>query len=285
MLPPDVSPATLARRMSNHRNLALSGWALVLGASSGFGAAAALAFAKAGCDIVGVHLDRRSTLAQATQIAQSIRNLGREAWFHNVNAADQRRCAQVLDDFAKRVTDRAGKPSFSIVLHSLAFGSLLPFIDDELEVETSPQQLSMTMGVMAHSLVTWTQELVHRSMIGEGCRIFAMTSAGSTSVWRGYGAVSAAKAALESHVRQLACELAPRGITVNAVRAGVADTPALRKIPSHQAMVQVALRKNPHRRLTTPVDVASALVALARPETYWMTGNVIGVDGGESIAG
>jgi enoyl-[acyl-carrier protein] reductase III len=271
--------------MSNHRNLALSGWALVLGASSGFGAAAALAFAKAGCDIVGVHLDRRSTLPQATQVADSIRNLGREAWFHNVNAADQQRCAQVLDDFAKRVAGRADKPSFSIVLHSLAFGSLLPFIDDEPDVETSPQQLNMTMGVMAHSLVAWTQELVRRSMIGEGCRIFAMTSAGSTSVWRGYGAVSAAKAALESHVRQLACELAPRGITVNAVRAGVADTPALRKIPSHQAMVQVALRKNPHRRLTTPVDVANALVALAQPETYWMTGNVIGVDGGESIAG
>jgi len=62
------------------------------------------------------------------------------------------------------------------------------------------------------------------------CRIFSMTSSGSTRVFATYGAVSAAKAALESHTRQLALELAPHGITVNALRGGVTNTPALRKI-------------------------------------------------------
>lgn len=271
--------------MSNASSLSLSGWVLVLGASSGFGAAAAAAFANAGCDVVGVHLDRRSTLPAAERVAGTIRTAGREAWFYNANAADDARRDQVLDDVSQRFAKRSGSPRFRVFLHSLAFGSLLPLIGDDPYARTSSNQLSMTMGVMAQSLVAWTQALVERDMLEDGARIFAMTSAGATSAWPGYGAVSAAKASLEAFVRQLALELAPRRITVNAIRAGVADTPALRKIPSHQAMLEVALRKNPQRRLTTPQDVAAALLALSQPETYWMTGNVIGVDGGESIAG
>ena len=97
--------------------------------------------------------------------------------------------------------------------------------------------------------------------------------------------VSAAKAALESHVRQLALELAPIGITANAICAGVTDTPALKKIPDSDAMREVAIRKNPSHRLTRPEDVARALVALAQPCTYWLTGNVVYVDGGEAHSG
>lgn len=263
----------------------MSGWAIVLGASSGFGAASAVAFAKAGCDVVGVHLDRRSTLPQAEQVVTHIRELGREAWFYNVNAADEARRDKVLDDVARRFSSLSGTRQFRLVLHSLAFGSLLPLVHDDPAQETSLSQLSMTMNVMSQSFVSWTQALVRRDMLAAGGRVFAMTSAGSSTVWPGYGAISAAKASLEAYVRQLACELAPRDVTVNAICAGVADTPALRKIPSHQAMIDVAVRKNPHGRLTSPDDVASAIVALARPETYWMTGNVINVDGGEAVMG
>ena len=98
-----------------------------------------------------------------------------------------------------------------------------------------------------------------------------------------YGAVSAAKAGLESHVRQLALELGAAGGSVNAIRAGVADTPAVRKIPAAELMLQEALRRNPGGRLTTPQDVAGAIAALALPGTEWITGNVIGVDGGEDV--
>jgi NAD(P)-dependent dehydrogenase (short-subunit alcohol dehydrogenase family) len=143
----------------------------------------------------------------------------------------------------------------------------------------------MTLDVMANTLVYWVQELVRADLMGDGGRVFSMTSTGDGHAWPTYGAVSAAKAALEAHTRQLALELAPLGITVNAIRAGVTDTPALRKIPGHERMVEAARARNPHRRLTTPEDVAQALIALARPETRWITGNVIGVDGGEEISG
>jgi NAD(P)-dependent dehydrogenase (short-subunit alcohol dehydrogenase family) len=145
--------------------------------------------------------------------------------------------------------------------------------------------MEMTLDVMGHSLVYWVQELVARRLMIHGGRIFAMTSSGGARVWGAYGAVSAAKAALESHVRQLALELAPHGITANAIRAGVTDTPAFRKIPGSESIRQTAIRTNPFGRLTTPGDVAQALLALSRPETHWMTGNIIGVDGGEDIVG
>lgn len=121
--------------------------------------------------------------------------------------------------------------------------------------------------------------------MGEGGRIYAMTSSGGDRVIPTYGAVSAAKASLESHCRQLALELAGRGITANSIRAGVTDTPALRKIPGAEHMLEEAALQNPHGRLTTPEDVAQCLVALAGPETAWMTGNTIRVDGGEDFVG
>jgi enoyl-[acyl-carrier-protein] reductase (NADH) len=149
----------------------------------------------------------------------------------------------------------------------------------------TPAQMDMTLDVMAHSLVYWTQELVGRGLMGAGGRVFAMTSSGGARVIPNYGPVSAAKAALESNVRQLAAELAPRGITANSIRAGVTNTPALQKIPGNEQLMAQAQRRNPSGRLTTPEDVARAIVVLSHPDTYWITGNVIGVDGGEEIVG
>jgi enoyl-[acyl-carrier-protein] reductase (NADH) len=102
-------------------------------------------------------------------------------------------------------------------------------------------------------------------------------------MWPSYGAVSAAKAALESHIRQLAVEFSPHGIAANALRAGVTDTPSLRKIPGNEEIVKMATERNPGRRLTTPQDVANAIAALSVDGIEWLTGNVISVDGGEFI--
>jgi len=110
-----------------------------------------------------------------------------------------------------------------------------------------------------------------------------MTSSGGTRVMPFYGAVSAAKAALESHVRQLALELGGSGASVNSIRAGVTDTPASRKIPAAEVIFQEAQRRNPGGRLTVPEDVAGAIAALSLPGTRWISGNVLGVDGGEDV--
>ena len=112
-----------------------------------------------------------------------------------------------------------------------------------------------------------------------------MTSSGGHRQWKAYGAVSAAKASLESYCRQLAFELSEYGIAANAIQAGVTDTPALRKIPEYDKMIELALKLNPGNRLTVPKDVAKIIALLGLSENSWLTGNTIRVDGGEDITG
>ena len=197
----------------------MADWALILGASSGFGEATSLALAQGGWNIFGVHLDRRATLPNVQRIMHAIEASGRRAEFFNVNAADAEKRSEVLDR-AAQVLQEEGDGQIRVLMHSLAFGTLKPFLAETPEDSMTKAQMDMTLDIMAHSLVYWVQSLVWRKLMGHGGRIYAMTSAGSTRIFPTYGAVSAAKAALESHIRQLAYELAPLGITINAIRAG-----------------------------------------------------------------
>ncbi len=263
-------------------------WALILGASSGFGAATARALAREGMHIFGVHLDARATRHRAREVMVDIEAAGCRAVFFNTNAADARKRGRVLDQVEDTLT-KAGGESVHFLLHSLAFGTLGPFIADNSGGTSGEAigeaQMEMTLRVMAHSLVYWVQDMTHRGLLTRGSRVYALSSAGAERMAPMYGAVSAAKAALESHARQLALELGPRGITVNCLRPGVSDTPALRAIPGHEPYVTEALKRNPCGRLTTPEDVANVLVALSAPNVTWINGAVIPVDGGEIIVG
>jgi len=255
-------------------------WALILGASSGFGGATAVELAKRGMNIFGVHLDRQATMGVVQQIIKEIKHAGSKAIFFNINAADAIKRNETLDEIQERFSLEHGQ-TIKVLMHSLAFGTLKPFISKNPEEEITQAQMEMTLDVMAHSLIYWVQGLISRNLMRSGGRIFAMTSSGAHTVIPTYGAISAAKAALESHIRQLAMELGPYGITANAILAGVTDTPALRKIPGAVGMLQVAKNKNPQHRLTTPQDVARAIALLSQDDSYFISGNVIGVDGGE----
>jgi enoyl-[acyl-carrier protein] reductase III len=257
-------------------------WALVLGASSGFGGATAVELAKWGMNVFGVHLDRQTTMPAVQHIMKEVKHAGREAVFFNINAADPIKRNETLDEIKERF-DAAPGNSVKALIHSLAFGTLKPYIAKKPDEAISQAQMEMTMDVMANSIVYWVQGLVSRSLMKRGGRIFGMTSSGGHTMIPSYGAVSAAKAALESHIRQLAMELGPMGITANGIMAGVTDTPALRKIPGNQKMIDVARAKNPAGRLTTPDDVAHAIAMLCEEQAHWISGNVIGVDGGEDI--
>lgn len=255
-------------------------WALILGASSGFGEATALELAAAGMNIFGVHLDRRETLGHVAEIEEKIRAEGRESVFFNGNAADETKRAGVIAAIAERL--ESGEDKVRVLLHSLAFGALKPLAGENALTQ---KQIEMTCDVMGHSLIYWARDLVNAGLMGAGGRIFAMTSEGSTRVLPSYGAVGAAKVILESHIRNLAVELAPHRITANAILAGVTDTPALRKIPGNDRLIEAASSRNPQGRLTTVEDIARFIRVMSGPETAWVTGNTIRVDGGEGIVG
>ena len=260
------------------------GWAVILGVSSGFGAAAARRLAADGFSIFGLHLDRRATMPKVDALMDELTNLGVRAVFTNANAA----AAEVMDEAVanmREVVGANGLGSVRVLMHSLAFGNLLPYFPDENDRSVSKRQLEMTFDVMAHSLVYWTRALIQAGLMSEGGRVFAMTSAGSNRIWAHYGAVGPVKAALESHVRRLAYECGSHGITVNAIRAGVTHTPALEKIRGYEELMTRSAALNPGGRLTTPEDVAEAISLLCDRRSHWITGNVIGVDGGEDLMG
>ena len=254
-------------------------WAIILGASSGFGGATAMRLAKDGYGIIGVHLDRQTTMPHVQKIIEEINAAGSESLFFNINAADAVKRKEVIEKLKIKFN---GLPLIKVVMHSLAFGTLKPFISKDNE-QLTKAQMEMTLDVMAHSLVYWVQDIFKNNLLAEKCRIFAMTSSGGHTAIPYYGAVSAAKAALESHCRQLAVELGHLKAGVNAIMAGVTDTPALRKIPGNKGMVEIAEKKNPHGRLTTPEDVANVISLLSKDGGEWISGGVINSDGGEDI--
>ena len=255
-------------------------WALILGASSGFGEAVGLKLAEDGYNIVGVHLDRAATLPNVERIIKEIEAKGCQAKFFNVNAADDKKRAEVISEL-RNIS--GGEPIIKVMLHSLAFGTLKAFTKLGDDQPITKAQMEMTLDVMAHSIVYWTQDLVRENLLLKKARIFGMTSSGGHSVIPFYGAVSAAKATLESHIRQLAFELGPMEVAVNSIMAGVTDTPALRKIPGNTPMIQVAERKNPRNRLTTPEDIAKVISILCLDGAEWISGGIINADGGEDI--
>jgi len=265
-------------------------WALILGASSGMGEATGLALAKAGYKIAGVHLDFRAALTHVEEVKAAIVAAGSEALFINMNAADDEKRAGALAQLDARFDESraAGrKPYVRIVMHSLAFGSLVPFLAVDPKEAVDRKKMEMTQDVMANSLVYWVQDLYRGGFLDRGSKIYAMTSEGTSRVVPSYGVVSGAKAAMESHIRQLAMEFARlgTGIAANSIRAGVTDTPALRKIPENQRMIDVTLARNPHGRMTTTQDVADAIVTLSATDSDWISGNIISVDGGEFVTG
>ena len=162
------------------------GWCLILGASSGFGAAAARSFARAGLDVAGVHLDRRATLPLAEAVVKDVEAAGRRARFWNANAADAGQREAIVAEFGALLR---GGPRVRVLLHSLAFGTLKPLVAAEAKDAVSSVQVAMTLDVMATSLIGWTQALYGAGLFERGARVFAMTSEGGTraipTLWAG----------------------------------------------------------------------------------------------------
>ena len=252
-------------------------WALILGASSGIGEACAQALAQQGINIYGVYL--RKPKAHIENITDKLKQYNVKVIYKKANASNADSRKEIISELLSFSNIR-----IKIFVHSIAFGVLKKMIATETSA-LNKKNIEMTQEVMCNNLIYWAQDLFNKNLLNKGSHLIAMTSAGGRKNWQNYGAVSVAKSGLESITRQLSIELAQYGIAVNAIQAGVTDTPALRKIPGFEAMKKQALLNNPHKRLTTPLDIGEVIALLASYESSWMTGNIIRVDGGEDITG
>lgn len=256
-----------------------TGWALILGVSGALGSESARAFINSGYSVYGVYLDINANASEVHALQSLAKANGRTLLLDNANALRPATIAKALD------TIRQQGGTVRVLLHALAggaLGALIPAAGENIPL-LSAEQLESTCRMMAHSLVIWVQAITRVDLWHEQAKVFALTSIGSTHVVPAYGAVAAAKAALEAHIRQLAVELAPKGVAVNAIRASVTDTRALRQIPNCETILESARRANPHGRLSVPEDIAKNISALSQLPGSWLTGNVIGVDGGEIL--
>tara|TARA_B000000557_G_scaffold222715_1_gene191611 strand:+ start:9929 stop:10693 length:765 start_codon:yes stop_codon:yes gene_type:complete len=254
----------------------MKSWALILGASSGIGAACAKKLAESGMNIYGIYLRKPQSVID--ELENYIKSQNVEVVFHKMNAMNDEKRLEVVNNLAKLGYVKT-------FIHSIAFGTLKPMLSKDNHSTLNQKNIEMTINVMGSSLVYWTQDLYKANLLKQGTQIFSMTSSGGRRQWPSYGAVSMAKATLESASRQLAIELAGEGIAVNTIQAGVTDTPALRKIPGNEKMIEFANKQNPSGRLTLPEDIADYVSLLSKSNNSWMTGNILRIDGGEDIIG
>ena len=134
---------------------------------------------------------------KVNKLVDDLKKEGVQVCFNNMNATDAEKRRDVIDEL-----NSLGGIRVKILMHSLAFGALKPIIDSDPANTLQSRQVEMTLGVMGSSILYWTQDLYQADLLQKGSQIFAMTSSGGHRQWKSYGAVSAAKASLESYCRQ-----------------------------------------------------------------------------------
>jgi len=258
----------------------MSDWVLLLGGSTGHGAATAKQLAKDGYGIISFHFDRGEAKKVAEETIAEVNELtsGRCHYF-NTNAAAEETIDKYLPEI-KKITDE--KP-VKLLLHSIAFGTTTNFFGEK---PVTKRQMDMTIHVMGNALLYWTQKLFGVGLLGQGSRVMGLTSEGNYLAMEGYGPVSVAKVAMEAIIRQIGWELGQHGITANAVQAGITPTRALTKITDRwEDWIEKTKQRNPMHRTTTPEDVAGTISMLLRPEADFINCSIIYCDGGEHRSG
>jgi enoyl-[acyl-carrier protein] reductase III len=240
--------------------------ALVTGGSRGIGRAIAERLAAAGADVAINYLRRRNDAAvtEAALSAAGVRSL-----LVRGNVAEEEHVERLVGE----VVEAWG--GIDILVSNAATGVLRP------SIELTRKHWQVTIETNALALASLARRVV--PAMSEGGRLVALSSLGSRRAIPEYGAVAASKAALEAIVRQLAAELGPRGITVNALLAGVVETEALDFFPSRDLIVETTRARTPNGRLVTVEEVADAALFLCSPLSRAVTGHTLVVDNGYSV--
>jgi enoyl-[acyl-carrier protein] reductase III len=233
----------------------------VTGGSRGIGRAIALRFARDGAERIAIGYLRNDTAA--AEAAEELRAAGAEVTLVRGNVTSDR----VLEDVR-------ALGSLDVLVHNAASGVVRPAL------ETEDKHWDWTLNANARALLSLARAAVPQ--MPSGSSIVAISSLGSRLVLENYALIGTSKAALESLVRYLAVELAPRGIRVNAVSGGVVETGALEHFPNKDEMLRAG-GANPVGRLVRPEDIAGAVAFLCSPDAEMVRGRTLVVDGGFSL--
>ena len=234
---------------------------LVTGGTRGIGLAIAHRLVRDGAGRVVLGYMRNDTAAEAA--AAELGKAGVEVELVRGNVAS-----------ASTVAKLAAAGPFRVVVHNAATGVIRPAL------ETEDKHWDWTLNANARAMLALTRATA--PTMEAGSAIVAISSLGSQRVLDNYILIGTSKAALESVMRYLAVELAPRGIRVNAVSAGVVDTAALEWFPNRDEML-ATVDRTPAGRLVEPDDVAAAVSFLCSGDAAMVCGQTLVVDGGFSL--
>jgi enoyl-[acyl-carrier protein] reductase III len=235
---------------------------LVTGGSRGIGREIALRFADAGAKRVAIGYLRNDAAAEA--VAEELRRRGAEPVLVRGNVASEKVAEQV---------EELGP--LNALVHNAATGVIRPAL------ETEDKHWDWTLAANARALLSLARAAA--PSMPRSSAIVGLSSLGSFRVLENYVLVGTSKAALESVVRYLGVELAPRGIRVNAVSGGVVETDALQYFPNKEEMLRAARERTPAGRMVEPRDIADAVLFLCSPGAEMIVGQTLIVDGGFSL--
>ena len=251
-------------------------WVIILGGSSGLGLASAKKLAENGMNICIVHRNTRVELPEIEKEFEIIKSNSISFLSFNVDALQTEKRQEIITQIKSEI----GSDKVKCLIHSIAKGSLKSMTSEN---SLTTDDFLLTINAMAISLYDWTKAVFEADLFHHDARIISFTSEGSLKPIPNYGAVSAAKAALEAISRQIAFEFVSFGIKSNCIQAGVTNTKSLQLIPNSEKIKEIAIRRNPFKRLTEPEDVANVVYLLCKEEAKWINGSIVKVDGGESL--
>ncbi|MDH5538210.1 MAG: SDR family oxidoreductase [Rhizobacter sp.] len=241
--------------------------AVVTGAASGIGKACAAALAEAGAQVILADIDAEKGQA----VAAGLRDKGGKADFLQVDMTDPASIA----DFAAAVQARCG--AIDVLVNGAGWGRTAPF------VEGSPEFWHKLVALNLVGPMTLAKALLPAMMERGGGNIVNIASDAGRVGSLGETVYSAAKGGLIAFTKSLARETARYGINVNCVCPGPTDTPLMAAVPDK---VKEALTKAiPFRRLGKPEEVADAVAFFASDRASYITGQVLSVSGGLTMAG
>ena len=238
--------------------------AVVTGAASGIGRATALALAERGAEVWVCDIDRPG----GEQTREAIEAAGGSATF---------RALDVTDDASIAALAEAFEGAADVLVNAAGWDRAEPFLENSLEFVEKIVALNLL------GCVKVTKALLPAMAEAEGGRIVNVASDAGRVGSSGETVYAGAKGGIIAFSKSLAREMARHRITVNCVCPGPTDTPLFRTLP--EPLQEGLVRAIPMRRLAEPAEVAAAIVFFASPATGYITGQVLSVSGGLTMAG
>lgn len=247
----------------------------ISGGTRGIGKAIVYAFAEKGCNVAFTYASSADTSNEIVADVES--KYGVKCRAYKLNILEPTTYKDVFALFDADFDRLDFFISNAIISGRAVVGGFGPFM------RLKPKGLDNIYTATVDAFVVGSQEAAKRMEKTGGGSIITMSSTGNLIYTPNYAGHGTNKAAVEAMMRYAAAELGEKGIRVNAVSGGPIDTDALKAFPNYEEVKAEVVRRSPLSRMGESEDLTGACLFLCGPESSWLTGQTIVVDGGTTF--